>query len=213
MNSNWKPQQEIKFTVVEEAVYETKYSTLSAMITFCTRNAPTLKEQKILKEEVLKELKAMIYREELTQALKKITQEYDSVTSRLINQWREGSAVDDSHKSLLPDSIMTKLLLTVEYQAKIDEINAKINVHNEHMKKVFQNQSRLRENIKSLEKVQNSSLVDRYLKDLNLEEDDIKKTSKEVESAEAERDKLKEEQKTVRTNVQTEANKIYATVN
>ena len=45
---------------------------------------------------------------------------------------------------------------------------------------VFENQNRLRENIKSLEKVQNDTLVNRYLVDLNREEDDLIRVQKAI---------------------------------
>lgn len=56
-----------------------------------------------------------------------------------------------------------------------------IGTHRAHVAKVEKNQERLRHNIKSMEKVQNTELVDRYLKDLNNQEDDLIATNSIVE--------------------------------
>lgn len=108
---------------------------------------------------------------------------------------------------------MTKLLLVLEQQARIDEISLKIGVHNDHVKKIFNSQQRLRENIKSLENVQNSVLVERYLKDLNQEEDDLRKKNKEVETLEAEREKKREELKVLKLSLNLESAKLLAQLN
>ena len=60
----------------------------------------------------------------------------------------------------------------------------------------FQNQDRLRQNLKSLEKHGNSALVKRYLKDMSCEEDDLIKKRKDIESLEIQ---LKETEATLDT--------------
>lgn len=54
----------------------------------------------------------------------------------------------------------------LDLQGKLKQVSNQISSANEHIKVVFTNQSRLRENIKSLEKITDSELVKRYLSDL-----------------------------------------------
>lgn len=53
-----------------------------------------------------------------------------------------------------------------------------------HISQVFTNQSRLRDNIKSMEKQHTSELVQRYMKDLDGEEDDLISTRKIIKQLE-----------------------------
>ena len=64
------------------------------------------------------------------------------------------------------------------------------------MQMTFQNQDRLRQNLKSLEEHGNSALVKRYLKDMSCEEDDLIRKRKEIESLEIQ---LKETEVTLDT--------------
>jgi hypothetical protein len=59
------------------------------------------------------------------------------------------------------------------------------------MERVHANQSRLRENIKSIEKVSSSKLVDRYLADLDKEEDDLIATRKKIDALQKEASEAK----------------------
>lgn len=50
------------------------------------------------------------------------------------------------------------------------------------MSSIFESQGRLRENIKALENMPQSSLVDRYMKDLDREEDELIQTRQQIEA-------------------------------
>jgi len=63
------------------------------------------------------------------------------------------------------------LLTTTLFYAS--ESKAAIEAQNNLLKKIFENQQRLRDNIKSLQKVPGTELIKRYLKDLDAEEDEI----------------------------------------
>jgi hypothetical protein len=102
--------------------------------TFCKNAAPGLVEAKTLSADVLANIKKIVLRDELAQALAKITS--DSITDRLLQQWKEGSAVADKPVSLLSESLLTKVLLAVEYQARLEDFATKINYLNDHIKKV-----------------------------------------------------------------------------
>lgn len=69
---------------------------------------------------------------------------------------------------------------SVEFQRQID-------AHQTYIRKVFENQNRLRENIKSLDKMVESDLMKRYLKDLNHEEDDLIRTTKKSDTIAAQK--------------------------
>jgi len=53
-------------------------------------------------------------------------------------------------------------------------------------KKIYENQVRVRDNIKSLDKMPSSDLVKRYLKDLDSQEDDLFSTRAKIDSLELE---------------------------
>jgi ubiquitin len=83
-------------------------------------------------------------------------------------------------------------------------------VQEQHIAKVFQNQQRLRENITALHKVatQSGSLVDRYLKDLDREEDDLIAARSRVEELEDEANALEGRGEHVRLQAVTGARKL-----
>jgi len=86
----------------------------------------------------------------------------------------------DFDSSLVSDSLVKKVGELLELRSKIDSHTSQINLHESHIKAVFNNQARLRENIISLEKVNNNDLVQRYLIDLNREEDDLIQTRQSI---------------------------------
>jgi len=95
--------------------------------------------------------------------------------------WRAGSSVggtflDEGHLQLASQIISCRAE-TTDIQRQIDGLKR-------HTEKVFQNQQRIRENIKSLDKMVGSDLMKRYLADLDVEEDDLIKTRKDMEGRE-----------------------------
>lgn len=58
-------------------------------------------------------------------------------------------------------------------QAELRELERQKDTHRSHINKIVANQEGLRSNIKSLEKVSNTTLVDRYIRDLDSQEDDL----------------------------------------
>lgn len=61
-----------------------------------------------------------------------------------------------------------------------------LDVKEEHVSTIFKNQDRLRQNIKSMEKMPSNDLVKRYLADLNSEETDLINTRQEITALNAE---------------------------
>ena len=55
----------------------------------------------------------------------------------------------------------------------VEQTAETVQLQESHIKEAFTNQERLRQNIMSLEKVKNQSLIDRYCRDLDREEDEL----------------------------------------
>jgi len=191
------PQEQVTFVVQEEASYENVIS-VSNFQTFITKTAPKLLERKVLKNEVLEQMKQMMKTNSLSSALQQIKSE--SYTDRVVLQWKETGSISES--------MLKKLDAVIEHQNSVAEITRKINSHEDFVKQVFQNQSRLRENIKSLEKVSNSALVERYLKDLNQEEDNLIKTRQAVDLLDKQKRAMETDIKNLKFTLSQESTKL-----
>merc|ERR1711881_615694 len=78
-------------------------------------------------------------------------------------------------------------------QAEKTESQRKKSVDAGRVKKIFENQSRLRENIKSMEAVRTGNLLDRYMNDMDKEENDLIETRQRIEEAEEVAAKIQKE--------------------
>jgi hypothetical protein len=77
-----KPQEETQFSVVEDVVYASSIQGKDALTNFLKKIAPGLVDEKIMKEELVREARNLIHNEELKTALSKI--QSDSYTDRYI---------------------------------------------------------------------------------------------------------------------------------
>ena len=68
-------------------------------------------------------------------------------------------------RDLIPTSLFDKSVAIVDLQGNLREIEKQIKSYESHIKSIFENQERIRQNIKSLEKIEKSDLMTRYLKD------------------------------------------------
>jgi len=195
------PQEEKIFFVQEEANYEQNLPN-SQLSNFVLRIAPPLLEQKLLSNEILQSINQMITQQQYRASLEKIRS--NSVNETDLNNWK------NQDKTLLPSSLLKSVSLKMEYEARQAEIQRLITNHEEYIKKVFVNQQRLRENIKSLEKIagQSNKLVERYLSDLNLQEDDLNRIKKLIEELEQEKNKNELILKQNNMSIQTETKKL-----
>merc|ERR1711998_823971 len=82
-----------------------------------------------------------------------------------------------------------------------------------HVKTVFENQVRLRQNIQSLEKVSQSKLVDRYCKDLNNEEDDLIKKRKQIDELSEKHNSLRAKLSNLKLEAKSEIEKMQKALN
>ncbi|CAF4998370.1 unnamed protein product, partial [Rotaria magnacalcarata] len=83
-------------------------------------------------------------------------------------------------RDLIPTSLFDKSVAILDTQVNIRQLETKIKSREVNIKSIFENQERIRQNIKSLEKIEKSDLMTRYLKDLNTEEDDLQETRREI---------------------------------
>jgi len=190
------PQEEVEFIVSEEASYENVLS-VPSFDSFIEKTAPNLLAEKILTNNTLEKMKQMWQSKQLSSALEHIQSE--SWTERGVQQWRELGVVDEA--------LLKNLDIILTNQARIVQVTSQTKILNDHINKVFQNQQRLRENLKSLEKVSSSTLVDRYLKDLNAEEDDLIQSRKSIDALEEEKAKLETGVKNMKASMSSEASK------
>jgi len=176
------PQQEIAFIVLERANFSESISSTSELINFIIRRSPSLVSSNVLKKEDLLVLKQLVRKSEVVTALRSVENEH--FTGRDVQQWRVGSSVDLESGGLIPADLAAKLDKVLDLKAKLSEVCRLITAGNERIQVVFKNQGRLRENLKSLEKMTGSELVKRYLTDLDKEEDDLEKTRTNIEKNE-----------------------------
>jgi hypothetical protein len=183
----------VSFNVEEHATFKQEITTTSDLISFVSRRASGLLEKSALDKDTLSVLKSIISRSQTLSALKII--ETTSYTEREIMTWKGLFSVDPQQGTILPKELLELLDKVVTLQSREKDITRSINVYNEHINKVFQNQTRLRENIRSLEKLTESDLIKRYLKDLDKEEDDLQKTRSAIDQLESEKARVQAELK------------------
>jgi len=178
-----EPQQELTFDIEEQATYLQKISTNTAqLVAFINHQSQELINQKLLSSENFCEMLRIIRDKERESIYR------DILADRLdeFRTWKQGLErkifvdMGDFDSSLVSDSLVKKVGELLELRSKIDSHTSQINLHESHIKAVFNNQARLRENIISLEKVNNNDLVQRYLIDLNREEDDLIQTRQSI---------------------------------
>merc|ERR1712039_279451 len=80
--------------------------------------------------------------------------------------------------------IVVQLRKLQHLQQRQRELKRLQEVDSKRVKKIFENQERLRENIKSMEHVRTGSLLDRYMNDMDKEESDLISTRKRIEQDE-----------------------------
>jgi len=122
--------------------------------------------------------------------------------------WKSGSTstpilIEGKVQSVIDKSLLDKMEIVLFHRSKKQELQRQMNVHNDHIKKIFENQSRLRDNIKSLEKILDSDLVRRYLKDLNRQEDDLNSTRKNITELVEEEAQINEQIKHLNLEIST----------
>ena len=165
------PQQEIEFIVDEQAQNNKHIFESTALETFLEKQVPELLKSKLIDEKTVELIQKIIAHKFVLQVLRQITD--STLSDTQIRTW-------SPKKQLIPKSLFEKSVAIVDFQRTIRDIEKQIKSHEAHIKSIFENQDRIRQNIKSLEKVEKSDLMSRYLKDLNTEEDDLQRTRRSI---------------------------------
>jgi len=193
-----KPQQEIEFVVSEEATYSETYTHNSDLINNVKNRFPEFVAKGIINEVFVNTVREIIQHREVIEALKSIVT--DSFNERSVSLWKFGSTVAVPQirdgkvetTSLVPKALSEKVEYLLDLQNKKRDSLRLINSQKESIQKIFVNQNRLRENIKSLEKWKDSDLVKRYLRDLDVQEDIINTTNLKINDLESQDAKMSE---------------------
>lgn len=154
-----------------------------------------------LTDIVIETIKKIVGKKELLDSLKKMGVSTFGLKDLL--RWDEIYF----ERKILEEPLRKKLEKSLKLRTDLEELSKIIAVINDNIQKIYQNQNRLRENIKSLEKMPNSDLMKRYLRDMDKEEDDLKSIKIELEVKEKERNLLQKESKEInlQLNLETEA--------
>uniref|UniRef100_A0A7S2Y101 Uncharacterized protein n=1 Tax=Fibrocapsa japonica TaxID=94617 RepID=A0A7S2Y101_9STRA len=177
------PNEQVEFEVAEEAFHMENLAQWSVS-SFLAESAPTLLQQNTITAEQIHHITEMVKQRWLgnvRDTIQKIQSQATQVTSKMLEGWRNCSP----HLDLPPD-LWGKMEEAIAHRESMAELERQIQVHSDHIEDVHNNQDRLRKNITSLEKVSNSSLVARYLADLDREEDDLLQTRSAIESKQEE---------------------------
>ncbi|CAF1371344.1 unnamed protein product [Rotaria magnacalcarata] len=166
-----EPQQEIEFIVDEQAKHSKKIFQASGLESFLERQVPELIQLKLIDEKTIDLLEKIIKYKYVEQVLRHMID--SKITDSQIRTWTP-------KRDLIPTSLFDKSVAILDTQVNIRQLETKIKSREVNIKSIFENQERIRQNIKSLEKIEKSDLMTRYLKDLNTEEDDLQETRREI---------------------------------
>lgn len=200
-----KPQENVEFVVEEEAAYEeviTRHEKILSFMDEIEKVCPPANKK--LSEELSKSLNTLIHANIADRMLKAVLRSTTALQCvQLLNpgvskrktvleafQFLRNCSQDVEFKYgdmlLGPNSFCQTLQSHLEHEKSIKQA---IDSKNKGMQLTFQNQDRLRQNLKSLEHHGKSALVKRYLSDMSREEDDLIKKRQEIEDLEVQRNK------------------------
>jgi len=187
-----EPQQQIEFLVSEEACYKDSFSSTTELINTVKNRFSIWENEGLIDGTFIRIVKDIITHREAIQALQNIIN--DSYNERAVIQWKTGSSVSTPQlidgklhtTSLVPKSLMDKIEIMLDSQSKKRDGQRLLASLKDSIQKIFVNQNRLRENIKILEKWNDSELVKRYLSDFDVQEDVLNNTNRRIGELEAE---------------------------
>jgi hypothetical protein len=191
-----EPQEEIEFIVDEQAQHSKNIYEASALETFLDKQVPELLQSKLIDEKTIQLIEKIITHKFVQQVLRHIID--NTITDNQIRTWI-------SKRDLIPTSLFDKSLAIVDIQKILRDIEKQIQLHEAHIKSIFENQERIRQNIKSLEKIEKSDLMTRYLKDLNTEEDDLQRTRRNISTLQEQRNQRQRELEEKQASIKHEA--------
>ncbi|CAK9057916.1 unnamed protein product [Durusdinium trenchii] len=186
------PEADFSLEVTEEANYEENIPLTEASISkFLSLRAKHLREENVLDEQSIQILHRSLGRLRLASMLKAFLEPKNISEEQLLN-WEQRECPWSSDESGSdPDgfaSDVREILVQIRdlqvKTAETKEIQRRQSADNSRVKKIFENQTRLRENIKSMEHVRTGSLLERYMNDMDKEENDLIATRSRIEESE-----------------------------
>ena len=177
-----QPTEQLEFLVAEEVVYSDRVFP-SGLLEFINRSGRALWERKTISQDVLADILALIKEHEKKCAFSVI--ERSSFDEKKVREWEYGINITildiipseigfDPH--FVPPLIFENINSIVQIKNRGDIIASQIQAQETRLAEIFKNQDRLRENVKSLKKLQNTDLITRYIRDLDKEEDLLAET-------------------------------------
>ena len=132
------------------------------------------------KRDILRRMKnGRITSEELLYLKEKRERDQDGVSESPINA---AKIVDDDFdlEEALGEALISLCILRHESISNLSKAKSQLVVWQNHIQEVETNQSRLRENIKAMQRVSSLKLINRYLADLDKEEDELIKIRRDI---------------------------------
>jgi ubiquitin len=184
------PTESITFVVNEEAETITSLTSTSTVKTFLAEKSeagPTaLRSAGILDSAAVQALQKLVQKQSLLTVLSTCR---SAAESRVGGSSRNLNPATWRAKMRLPKRWEPLLKTCEQYQAlesQAESAKRTLQAHQSHVEKIYESQKRIRENIKAMEKMPTSTLVQRYMDDLNKEEDDLIATREATEKLEGE---------------------------
>jgi len=159
---------------------------------FLSSRGKQLQEDGILNADVVLALKQKVGLLQLSSLLDKVIKP-QNISEEMLISWEEREIPWSAPPCSGPESAVADVRALLKQvrdlgvtNKEMEEIKRKQSVDTNRVEKIFQNQKRLRENIKSMENVRTGSLLDRYMADMDKEESDLIETRARIEAAEDE---------------------------
>ncbi|KAK3252270.1 hypothetical protein CYMTET_38426 [Cymbomonas tetramitiformis] len=185
------PQEELIFDVVEEVTYDVKEGlsnkTSQTLQNFIKKTVEPILEDGLITEEDMNVLTSMCNNMNQAEVMNKLLNKFKSgdpslhanrVSETDMRTWR-------SPQNGVPEHLIALVEQYVVMQAEMRDSSHKIRTYEDSIRKVQDNQERLRANVKAMENVQakeSNPLIARYLNDLDKQEDDMIAKRESVDS-------------------------------
>jgi len=177
---------------------------------FLKTKARDLLERKVLTEATLAQINWVIRLSELRAML--IQARSANFNENDVRKW-EAMEKDNKGGKLVPLQEVLRLAQAIlGARQSVTQGQAEVLDCKAHIDQVFQNQTRLRENIKSMEKQHDSDLVQRYLKDLDREEDSLISTRAKIRALQDKQAGLEADGKAMALELQTQTKRVLASL-
>jgi ubiquitin len=179
------PESEVTLEVVEEAQYDETLKLSEPLITrFLKERSQALHTEGILADEIIEALEGARERSRLSAMLAALVSSRDISEEQLLG-WEQREWGSDQHQMRAEmQELLSQVRKLRTLEADKKELQRKKDMASTRISKIFENQNRLRENIKSMEHIRTGSLLDRYMSDMDKEESELIQTRQKIEEME-----------------------------